>query len=67
MSRDPLALAVSRGFWQALDTQAYDRAYDEIADDPDVQRAVDDLLDALLAAFRRRKGGRRARASAGFR
>jgi len=56
---DPVSVAVSRGVYQALDAQAYERAYEEILKDPDVQDAVDVLLDKMLAALRKRKNGRR--------
>ena len=57
--RDHLGLVASRGLLQALDTHAYEKAYDEIRDDPEVQDAIDVLLDKLLAAFRKRRAARK--------
>jgi hypothetical protein len=64
---DHLLLMAKRGFLQALDTHAYEKAYEEIRDDPEVQEAMDVLLDKLAAAFRRRaaRKGRGSRAEAG--
>ena len=44
----------------ALDTHAYDKAYEEIRDDPEVQEAIDVLLDKMIAAFRKRRAARKA-------
>jgi hypothetical protein len=54
---DPLTMAVSRGFMQALDTLAYERAYEVMVKDPEVQKAIDVLLDKMQAAFRKRRNG----------
>jgi hypothetical protein len=43
----------------ALDAIAYERAYDVILKDPDVQEALDVLLDRMLAAIRRHRARRR--------
>ncbi len=58
-----LLLMAKRGFLQALDTHAYEKAYEEIRDDPEVQKAIDVLLDKLAAAFRRRREARKRRGS----
>lgn len=51
---DLLGLAVGRGLAQALDMVAYERAYDVVLKDPEVQDAIDTLLVKLHAAFLKR-------------
>jgi hypothetical protein len=53
-------LAVSRGFLQAPDTQAYERACETIPGEPEVQRAVEELIDKMILASRKHKERRRA-------
>jgi len=55
---------VKRGYLQALDTHAYDQAFEEVRDDPEIQEAIDLLLEKMAAAFRRRADqNRKTRAS----